>query len=300
MSDKTSRYTAACFLLLLLKAPSIAIAETFARLESYAVNMTIVNRFARTRILVTAVNEGECATLLGLNLQLPVNARVKSLTMDLSDDCTRNGVIKTEAEAQAEFDAKVQQGKPGALLEAYDLASYGVQISIPALGATRVELELEELLQRKRGKIHVSIPIFPEMKVEELVMDVSIQEQGTIQPFHMHNIDETKMSSFLTLSVPTDNETEVALTAHLEVFSVPQDGRISEDVVLPRILRGSYNVGALPEEGLMIPDSAGKCFAYLFDPSLLAVGGAMPRNIVFAIDVSRSTGCRYCHPEQAQ
>lgn len=292
-------------LLLILKNITGATSESFARLERYAVNTTISNRFARTRILMDVVNEGECATVMGLTLQLPINGRVKSLTMDLSDDsCSSNGVVKTEAKALEDFNARAQQGSPAALLQAFDLFNYAIQISLPPLGATRVELELEELLQRKRGKFDISIPLFPGLEVEELVMDLSIQEGSGVEAFDIVSIGDPT-GDFLTQSWDyvdnhnnnaTDaNATDASLTdastssasAHLEVFNVPESGRISDEILLPRMLRGSYDMEALPEEGLIIPDSTGQCFVHLFNPSQALIS-SLPRNIVFVMDVSRS------------
>ena len=112
------RHTTTFFLLLLLVGIS---SVASAHVERYAVNTTVSHRFARTHILIDVVNEGECPTVLGLALQLPTNARVKTLTMDRSDFCSIDNVVKSQAEAQEDFDAKAQQGESAALLQAHAL-----------------------------------------------------------------------------------------------------------------------------------------------------------------------------------
>ncbi len=69
-------------------------------------------------------------------------------------------------------------------------------------------------------------------------------------------------------------------SAHYEVEDI-LDGD-----VLPRLLRGHYDPGPLPENGLLLSD--GTCFMHLFNPASLLDIGPLKRNIVFVIDVSGS------------
>ena len=278
--------------------------ESNTRITSYQVNTAIASRFARTKIILDMVNMRNCSTRNGITLQLPLNARVTSLNMSLSDGCHMDSVVKKESEAISEFDESVREGKPAALLEAYDASNYVIQVSLPPNGETRVELVLEELLYRKQSQIAFQIPIFPGLSVESLSMDISVIEPTDEQG------NNDGGATLLNLVLPEEQQESgggsgdwsnvitqkelfngTGVTAHLEVSNVNSDGLPEGSaVVLPRLLKGYYDSNQIPSEGLLLPDPSGTCFVHLFNPTdaVLQNTGPMPRNLVFVIDVSGS------------
>ena len=74
-------------------------------------NTTISSRFARTDITVDFLNDGDCTSLYGFTMQLPINSRVTKLWMSLSDGCELSSNVTTEEEATAQFDTAASQGE---------------------------------------------------------------------------------------------------------------------------------------------------------------------------------------------
>ena len=264
---------------------------------SYAVDMTISSRFARTHIAVEIGNErDDCTALNGFTFTLPVNARVTDMTMTTTPgDCEKTGVVKEIMVAEQEFMEQAHQGKPAALLKAYDATQYGIQVSLPPTGVTVIDLHLEELLHRYRGQVEFQVPLYPGLEIQELTLDIAIQEPTSgVARFDIvrdyAGVDPSILGSQLRV-VPSATNRPMA-TAHLEAFGVPAKQTNTLDV-LPSLLRGYYDPGPLPEEGLLLSDPFGRCFVQIFNPdALLASTGALPRNIVFVIDVSGSMSGR--------
>ena len=258
--------------------------DDYTRIKSYSVNTTITSRFARTHITIDFANERNCSTVRGITLQLPLNARAQELKMSTHISCQLNGVVKAEKEAQQDFEEAASQGQAAALLEAYDSTRYGIQVSLPPLGSAVIELRLEELLQRKRGQIDFHIPLHPSLPLDKLTLDVSIQEPQSgvsrIEFIKDSNDDPENLLDGIQTSSTGSSASEA--TAHFEITDFSGSS-------LPQLLRGFYDTGPLPEDGLLLPDASGTCFVHLFNPSsLLESTGPLPRNIVFVIDVSGS------------
>lgn len=87
-------------------------------IDSYGVETTISTRFARTTIAVNILNDRDCAEIKSFDFRLPVNARVTDLSMSLSDGCEMGSIVKSVADAFADFASAAAQGRPSALLEA--------------------------------------------------------------------------------------------------------------------------------------------------------------------------------------
>lgn len=235
----------------------IEVREGLTRIESYHVNTTIESRLAQTNVSINFVNDIDCATVLGFTMQLPRFARVTSLHMYLSDGCIQEGEVKELEEAEETFDESASEGKPAAILTAWDSSNYQLQLSIPPLGTTQVEIRFEELLRRQRHQIDFHVPLSPGLPVEQLLMDVTILEPASgISDFGFDP---------LTLGNIEIDQGSTSATAHYELLAgIPDDS-------LPRLLRGYYDPGPLPEDGLLYSD--GFCFVHLFNPeSLLDVG----------------------------
>jgi len=249
-----------------------SVEQGMTRIESYRVNMTIESRFAQTSVFVDFVNERDCATTRGLTLQLPLASRVTWLTVVADNGCTWTGEVQPLQEAIASFNQTASEGKPAALLEAWDSSNYAVQVSLPPLGTTSLEIRYEELLRRQQHQVPFQIPLFPGLPVNELVMDLYVLETDSgVADFDL----ESPALGSMNIVRETNN-----VSVHYELAS------ISDDDALPRLIRGYYDSGPLPEDGLLLSD--GTCFMHLFNPSSLLDVGPLNRNIVFVIDVSGS------------
>jgi len=146
------------------------------RISRYAVNSTIDLRFLSTVVTVDFVNSDNCSRVVGFSMQLPLDARVSKMNMNSSTNCKLEGEVKGEKQAEAEFEQQASQGQTAALLQAYDSANYGVQVSIPPLGATRLEITFEELLRRANSQISFQLPVSPGVPVDHLVVDIVVKD----------------------------------------------------------------------------------------------------------------------------
>ena len=206
---------------------------------SYGVNMTIASRFARTHILVDIVNQRNCSTKEGFTFQLPLNARVTKLEMSITtSDCKMSGVVKAEEQAQQEFIASASQGRPSALLQAYDTTNYGVQISLLPNGHTVLEITLEQLLQRKRGQIDFQAPLYPGLPVNQLTFDIFIDEPHSgISKFGFEiDPENVDLGALQIIQDGTNSPVAMATLAVFNAAPIP--------VVMPQPRRHTFSRGA--------------------------------------------------------
>lgn len=243
------------------------------KIETYKVSTTIDTRFATTRVNIVFANEGDCRAIHGFTMQLPTNARVTSLTMQ-SLDCIFESDVQEESHAQQTFDEQASQGKPAALLSAWDMANYFMQVSLPAVGKTSVELVYEQVLTRRSYEIPFQIPVSPGKPVELLLVDISVKEP------------EAGVSNFV-LEDPSNafhiTHSRSEAKASLELHNANEND-------LPRLLNGWYDSSGISENGLLVQSES--CLVYLFNPSNTSsnndIFDPLPRNIVFVIDLRES------------
>ena len=94
-----------------------------------------------------------------LQLQLPLNTRITSLKTISSDECETTGYVQELSEARDTFLESAASGVPSAYVESQDSFTHSLQVSIPPLGITNVELVLEQLIVQRQGKINFKIPL---------------------------------------------------------------------------------------------------------------------------------------------
>jgi hypothetical protein len=218
-------------------------------------------------------NLQNCSKIYGLTLQLPRNAQLTDLVMDLSDGCEVTSQVKTLDAAIEDFNKLSSQGKPAALLTAWDMSNYQLKVSIPRNGTTLVELHYQELLWQKLHQVAFQVPMFPGVAVDRLIIDISVEESNT-------GMMEFNVEDLVGETVDTMLGDNISLAYY-------KGSQISVDSSLPRLLRAYYQPGPLPDDGLFLSD--GECFTHLFNPTdFLATAGSMAREIVFVIDVSGS------------
>jgi len=240
-------------------------------LSSYHVSTNVNSRLATTSIDMVFENSQDCTSAYGMAIQLPVDARVTELVMNLSDGCQMESTVKNLDQAVEDFEEFYEEGKAAAILTAWDMSNYELQVSIPPNGTTSVTLNFQELLVQKLDQVSFQVPMFPGMAVDDLTIDVSVEDVNMVNEFETDFQDERIVTSL---------EGGMA-SMHYEKREV------TEATVLPTLFRANFKPGLPPEEGLFLSD--GECFTHIFNPALfLSTTGSMARKIVFVIDVSGS------------
>lgn len=162
-------------------------------------------------------------------------------------------------------------GIPSAYVESQDSFTHSLQVSIPPLGITNVELVLEQLIVQRQGIINFEIPLMPNEPIDDIIFDLNVEDtNGEAVNFRV----DLDVSSINTDSDTNSSNTEGYM--HLDIPDARQYG-------LPKTIKGEYNATDLPINGLLKTD--GKCFEHFFSPTSLE---AMPRNFHFVLDTSES------------
>lgn len=245
--------------------PQVEFLTGVSLVTHYAVNATINSRLARTIISIHVMNSLECVSIRGVTLQLPEGARVAKV--DLVDnginECSVHGKAMELAEARETFMEQASQGMGAAYVEERDSFTYSVQVSMAPFGKTSVEVVVEQLLQQKVGVVDFAVPLVPLQKVDQVFFDLHIDDA---------NPDLQDMNVDFGLIEHIPNTTKF----NLELLD-------AQDYALPLLVRGSFKPSRLPEEGALYTDD--NCFEHVFHPSDVQ---AMPKNIVFLMDISQS------------
>jgi len=236
---------------------------------SYAVDTKVRSRLATTTLTMEVANALNCQSVHVVSLQLPLNTRVTSLQTAADDGCTSNGEIRKIEDAKYTFEDQVERGVAGAYVEAEDAFTYSVQVSIPPLGVTTVNLVVEQILQQQLGEVAFEIPLIPIEEVDKVVLDLSVEDLSGNPVEFLLDLDLDMIDSNTTKGDGSGN-------LHLDI----PDARQYD---LPRVVRGRYNPGVLPERGLLYVDD--RCFEHFFVPESLE---SMARNIFFLLDTTHS------------
>ncbi|KAL3942293.1 MAG: hypothetical protein SGBAC_003502 [Bacillariaceae sp.] len=258
-----------------------------------------------------------------MTLQLPRLARVQSLEMDLSEDCKLDSQVQGLEQAKDTFENMASEGKPAALLTAWDMSNYKLQVVLPPPPPSttnttalieqeepplvKVKLRYTELLVQKNHQVAFQLPLFPGMAVSDLlevdfvvqdgnagVLELSMNSNAAASAGNVRKLQQSDQVAFNVTQVDPKR-----IKAHF------QQSNLSEDSSLPRLVRGFFRPDSLPEAGVLtIPLEDGKeevCFTHVFNPSdFLATAGSLPKNMVFVLDISGSmSGDRLEHAKVA-
>ena len=127
-----------------------------------------------------------CSSIHVISLQLPLNTRITNLTTTSDDGCTSKGDVQELREARETFMDSASKGVPGAYVEAReDSFTHSLQVAIPPLGTSNVELTLEQLLQQRLGEVQFEVPLAPNEKVDSITFDLSVENTGG-EPVDFH------------------------------------------------------------------------------------------------------------------
>merc|ERR1719159_1623226 len=111
-------------------------------------------------------NALNCSSVHVVTLQLPLNTRVTSIQTTADDGCTSSGEVQEIEEAKDTFAQQVEKGVPGAFVQVNDAFTYSLQVSIPPLGVTTVNLVVEQILQQQLGEVLFELPMVPNEEVD--------------------------------------------------------------------------------------------------------------------------------------
>mmetsp|Transcript_30061 Transcript_30061/g.55210 ORF Transcript_30061/g.55210 Transcript_30061/m.55210 type:complete len:677 (-) Transcript_30061:45-2075(-) len=239
-------------------------------LRLFEVNTTIQARFATTRIKVLLNNTRNCAEPTSFTFRLPKNARVTSLVMSMSDGCDMSSTVRSEADAKQMFEDALKKGQAAAMLRAYNSSNYAVKAVLPPLGEATINIEYGELLQRRKGQVDFMLPLAPSIPAESINAYVAIKDVET-------GVRALRLDDAQGVSRTVTQHGDGSADANIGVDSAQ---------TVPT-LGGSFDVGPLPEDGLLMSDDDG-CVVHLFNPPSLQQSGPLRKNIVFVIDVSGS------------
>lgn len=256
----------------------------------YGVNSTITSRLARTILTVVTANALDCASIHGITIQLPLAARVASLKTMADDGCNTYGKVQTLEEARETFVETASHGLPGAYVEERDSFTHSLQVAMPPLGTTRVELVLEELLHQRVGQVEFQVPFTPNEEVDQVELEVSILNINQTQETPTTALPTTNTANSSTSAPPMPAVTE-GTNFHLDLnlpnivanatnklhLELPN----ARQFELPKVLSGYYKPAQLPENGAFFTDDT--CFEHYFLPNEVET---MPKNIVFLLDIS--------------
>jgi len=232
------------------------------------------SRLMTTSIDMIFENTEDCSSVYSMTIQLPMNARVTDLIMDLSDGCQLDSQVKNLDDAVDAFEELSSEGYAAAILTAWDMTNYELQVSIPPNGITNVSLKYQELLLQKLDLVSFQVPMFPGIAVDDLKVDISVEDPFVgVEEFQIKLEDET-IETFVD---------DKNASMHYEKRGVTQDSS------LPTLFHANYRPGKFPSEsenGFFWSD--GECFTHVLNPTTFLSSESMARKIVFVIDVSGS------------
>lgn len=252
-------------------------------LSLYNVTTVVHTRLAETFLSMEFENNDNCSKLFAFTLALPRTARLTHLEMDLDNGCALASTVKGLEEAQDDFQRQVDLGKPAAIVTAYDLQNYQLQVSLPPVGSTLVVLRYEELLWQRLYRVQFQVPLYPGIAVKELFLSIVVRDPTSpVKNLQVEGLESSirKLVRRRGLQQQKDDTSDLTSLHFHEV-------EVAEGSGVPRLVTASFEPGALPDEGILL--SSRDCFTHLFNPTtFLSAIGPMPKKIVFVIDVSGS------------
>lgn len=159
-----------------LPPPTIDFSTGVSLVTSYAIETKVRSRLARTTIAMEVANALDCSSIHVISLQLPLDTRITSVKTIADDGCTSTGDVQELKEARENFMEAASNGLPVAYVEAQDSSTHSLQVAIPPLGTSNVELVLEQLLKQRLDEVTFEIPLAPNEKVDSVVFDLMVED----------------------------------------------------------------------------------------------------------------------------
>mmetsp|Transcript_29440 Transcript_29440/g.71054 ORF Transcript_29440/g.71054 Transcript_29440/m.71054 type:complete len:627 (-) Transcript_29440:139-2019(-) len=190
--------------------------------------------------------------------------------------CTTYGEVQALEEARENFLETAAEGLPSAYIEQQNEVLHSLQVAIPPLGTSTVELVLEELLEQRSGRVALELPFAPNEQIDQISFKLNLMDDATSSDLHLDLGNDLELASGIHNGPNSTN-------------MIPLSGKFSVDIPdafdyddLPRLLRGSFTPQQLPQGGLLQVDD--NCFEMQFLPPNLE---PLTRNIVFVVDAAQ-------------
>uniref|UniRef100_A0A4W5L0A9 Inter-alpha-trypsin inhibitor heavy chain 2 n=1 Tax=Hucho hucho TaxID=62062 RepID=A0A4W5L0A9_9TELE len=248
--------------------------------KSYKVESRITSRFCHTTVKSSVVNSGPNAQSIGFNVQIPKRAFITNFTMNVNG-ITFVGSVKEKTVARSLYAQARARGKAAGLVRAnsQDMETFKTEVHVPPGSKIEFELHYQEMMQRKLGFYEHSLYLQPGRLVPQFQVDVYIYEPSGIASVETPNTLGEHFSGMAKL-------TSSKHKAHVVFKPSLQQQRKCENCTtsaIDGIFTVKYDVLRDSNAGeLHVSDGH---FVHFFAPANLS---PLPKNIVFAIDVSGS------------
>uniref|UniRef100_A0A4W5KLI5 Inter-alpha-trypsin inhibitor heavy chain 2 n=1 Tax=Hucho hucho TaxID=62062 RepID=A0A4W5KLI5_9TELE len=243
--------------------------------KSYKVESRITSRFCHTTVKSSVVNSGPNAQSIGFNVQIPKRAFITNFTMNVNG-ITFVGSVKEKTVARSLYAQARARGKAAGLVRAnsQDMETFKTEVHVPPGSKIEFELHYQEMMQRKLGFYEHSLYLQPGRLVPQFQVDVYIYEPSGIASVETPNTLGEHFSGMAKL-------TSSKHKAHVVFKPSLQQQRKCENCTTSAI-DGIFTVKYDVLRDSNVSDGH---FVHFFAPANLS---PLPKNIVFAIDVSGS------------
>uniref|UniRef100_UPI0035900E28 inter alpha-trypsin inhibitor, heavy chain 4-like isoform X43 n=1 Tax=Myxine glutinosa TaxID=7769 RepID=UPI0035900E28 len=260
-----------------------------AEIHELSVLSKIISRYAVTQVNSIVKNPEIDSKEISFTVILPESAFISNFSVTVLNK-THVGQVKEKQKAKETYQAAVDRGQTAGLVRVRerDTNTFTVSVNVAAKSKAVFQLTYEELLRRKLGLYEIAISVRPQDKVRKLKVQVLIEEKAGITRFLPPQIRKNKLLTNtldeklppLPSTVVDKNETAASITftptREEQDTLADSSGNFGDFVVL-------YDVGRSGEIGEI--EIEGGYFVHYFAPKGLT---ALPKNIVFVIDVSGS------------
>ncbi|XP_075930660.1 inter-alpha-trypsin inhibitor heavy chain H2 [Petromyzon marinus] len=253
-----------------------------AELQSVHVVSIVTSRFARTRVISRAHNDGDRARHSLFHVLVPKGAFISNFSMTV-DGKTYLGSVKDRLQAKLQYQRARQSHLPPVLLRSpgRDVERFMVGVSLAPGSTVQFELCYDELLRRQLGRYEHTLSLRTAQRVQTMQVDVYVMEPKGISFIHVPPIP----------GIPSNiiNITHSNNKAHIRLRPCPPAA--VEGGPCPgcssAVLEGSMAVRYDVKRELSAGDVqiSNGYFAHFIAPANIP---PTPKNIVFIIDVSGS------------
>ena len=242
--------------MLSLLGTALSLAEPIA-LNRFALDAAVATRIAAYTVTLEFFNAQACTHVESLRLQHPTAARLSGLVIT-SADCVTTGHIEATPEATSSFEGAVARGEEGAIVHAYDLESFLLQVSIAPLRGLNVTISYEQALVRRNGSVEVPLPLTTGLPAAHVEASVHVHEAVGLAGGLVCQGDATSSLSFHY----AQHDLHSASAALSVTGNVGAANGFAARVVC------SYAPSRMPEEGVLLfepSEAGGATFAYMLD-----------------------------------
>ncbi|KAF7229431.1 inter-alpha-trypsin inhibitor heavy chain H2 isoform X1 [Nothobranchius furzeri] len=248
--------------------------------KSYKVESRITSRFAHTTVRSSVVNSGPEAQSIVFNVQIPKRAFISNFTMNVNG-ITFVGSVKEKTVARNLYAQARSRNKAAGIVRAnsQDMETFKTEVHVPSKSNIEFELHYQEMMERKLGFYEHVLYLQPGRLVPHFQVDVYIYEPNGISMVEAPNLLGDQFAEMIKVTSSKEK-------AHVVFKPNLQQQRKCESCTgsaVEGIFSVKYDVIRDTNAAeLQVSDGY---FVQFFAPSNLP---ALPKNIVFVIDISGS------------